>query len=146
MDEWCETVRSHLNGGEIPSNFIGHCCELKLEVGPPKPNVERRFDGYMHLPEYGLMFCPNLDGLDVHAFGKDKKNNLDGVLHAVVDENTAIDCELLNVVPDGSGARILNYHTRVFKYCGELALVRSYMLEFNCLSNEISNLVQYWCR
>ena len=81
-DLWCQKVAVYLEQPtKQPPNFIGHCCEWKVQrkvIDAARKAEElhewsapRRFNGYLHLPEYGLLLDPPLAGaVDVHAFGE----------------------------------------------------------------------------
>ena len=113
-----------LNSGFSQSNFIGHCCEWIVNQCTPKHHtLPRRFDGYLVYPEYGIMICPNFSGVDILALGKDSEHNLDEVWHAVIDEETSVQCEKLDIQPSGANAKICNIYSRKVIWNGSLCLV-----------------------
>ena len=112
-DNWCMMVGEYLRGNPASSQFVGHCCEW-LTAAPNQSTFqdERRFDGYLFLPEYAIMISPNFKGVDIHAFGGDNANKLPPVLHGVVDEDLAVQCKFLNIFPDRSASEIVDLYTR----------------------------------
>jgi hypothetical protein len=106
-DNWCVQVQAYLHSGVEPKQFIGHCCEwLQYKYAGPKPDdfagEERRYDGHLVLPEYGLLLDSPLDGnVDMHAFGNGDPR-MKGVWHALVPEGVAIEAQRQKLVPDGT--------------------------------------------
>ena len=146
-DEWCKVVKDYLNGMDVSSSFIGHCCEWQLEPKITNPFAERRFDGFLFLPEYAILISPNINGVDIHAFGKDRSNNLNGVMHAVVDEYVSVQCKAQNIVPDRSAARIVDLYSQTVKQSGCVYLVRNNFRLNDCIATQltISNSGQHNC-
>ena len=97
---------------------------VNLSQKSQTPFAERRFDGFLFLPEYAILISPNINGVDIHAFGKDRSNNLSGVMHAVVDEYVLVQCKAQNVVPDSSAARIVDLYSQTVKQSGCAYTVR----------------------
>ena len=123
-DDWCAEVMLCLNNSGPMNHFIGHCCELRFHSTPvSKTSYSQRFDGYLVLPEYQLMINPNFSGVDVHALGRDADNQLLDVWHAVVDEQTAIECEELNIVPNKSGAKLCDVYSHEVRWNDSLCSV-----------------------
>jgi hypothetical protein len=67
-------------------------------------SASRRLDGYLHLPEYGLLLDPPLAGaVDVHAFGECEGTR--GIWHAVVPSSVSIEAEKVKLEPNGADAK-----------------------------------------
>ena len=132
-DDWSEHVERYLSGNPSSHSFICNSCEFPTNIHGLNPHTPRRFDGYIFLPEYALLIAPNFSGVDVFALGKDSLHSLDAVLHAVVDEETAVECESQNVVPDKSAARIVDMYSRQIKHNGNTLKVCSLVFGFDCL-------------
>ena len=120
-DRWCREVSKYLEGGSSIPFVGGHCCEWTIqkklshvEFSKRCHNVllPRRFDGYLFLPEYGLLIDSPLNGsVDVHGFGESIKegryNHVDGVWHALIPQNIAIELEKQNVMPNGEDLKLV---------------------------------------
>ena len=130
-DDWYDYVVKFLSGLPTPLAFRCSFCEWSINLECSKPHMPRRFDGYLFLPDYALMICPNFAGVDIIALGQDSPNNLDAVLHAVVDEETSIKCESQNVVPDKTAARIADMYTRMISFNGRDIKVCGYCMIMN---------------
>ena len=49
-----------------------------------------RYDGYLHLPELGILIPPPiLKYVDVHGFGKEDSTDVPGLLHDVITRECA---------------------------------------------------------
>ena len=124
-DEWCALVGRHLSGEKVPLPFVGHCCEWQPEPQPVKSFFERRYDGYLYIPEYALLINPSFNGVDIHALGRDREHHLDAVWHAVVDDQVAIQCHALNIKAQGSSAFLADAFTKEIIFDGMYTKVRS---------------------
>ena len=54
------------------------------------------------------MICPNFAGVNILALLKDSEHNLDEVWHAMIDKETSVQCEKLDIQPLGANAKICN--------------------------------------
>ena len=124
-NDWCRIVREYLDGKQIPSSFVGHCCEWQQVQEVSNCKKERRFDGYIYFPEFSIMINPNFHGVDIHALGRDPDHNLDAVVHAVVNEDVAVECKSLNIIPDRSSARIVDLYTKQIEHDGSQTKVQN---------------------
>lgn len=127
-DDWYDSVLEYLPDSTSSLRFVCSFCECSVNLESSKPHMPRRFDGYLFLPDYALMICPNFAGLDIIALGEDRPNNLDAVLHAVVDEEVSIKCESQNVVPDRSAASIVDMYTKQITFHGRDCKVCDYCM------------------
>lgn len=90
-DKWCIDVQEYLLKGALNETFVGHCCEwLQLKKSAAKATehagLERRYDGHLVIPEYGLLLDSPLNGdVDMHAFGNGDPQ-LPGAWHGLVNE------------------------------------------------------------
>ena len=114
-DLWYHNVISNYDTNSSNS-FIGHCCEIRSNIANCKGNITKenskfglRYDGYIHLPQLGLLIPPPiLTHIDIHAFGKETHNGIPSLLHAVVGYSTSSKCMEDNVIPDNSNSKIIS--------------------------------------
>ena len=85
---------------------------------------ERRYDGFLFIPEYGLLIDSPLCQVDILALGKDPEHSLDALWHCVVNEDLSILAESKNVVPDGQSAKLSYAKTLTIKLQGKPSKVR----------------------
>ena len=74
-DRWCLEVKQYLVDGNAPEMFIGHCCELGSDSEKEKSFKKKkkscgdmRYDGYLHIPDFGVLISAKFDCTDVHGF------------------------------------------------------------------------------
>ena len=73
-DPWCCVVKKYILNGETPTNFVGHCCELTIGIErrryDKKNKIDiggRRYDGYLHLPDFAILVASKFQCTDVHG-------------------------------------------------------------------------------
>ena len=104
-DIWYHVVTRYIYDKKpIPLYFIGHCCEIKENVMLQSEEygfcntLQRKFDGYMHIPCAGLLLdSPSSMQIDMHAIGGSDRD-LTALKHAVVNEYTSIECYNKNII------------------------------------------------
>ena len=101
----------------------------------------------MFLPEYAIWVSPNIIGVNIHAFGKDSSNNLDAIMHAVVDEYVAVQCKAQNVVSGSSAARITDLYSQTVKHSGYAYTVRRilWVNDYIAMPLTMSDSGQHYC-
>lgn len=115
-DTWCQQVKSYIDDGSLPVNFVGNCCEFRsptndvYEGEEPLSNNDITISGvdlsgYLCLPEYGLLINPPFNSIDVHIFSNNRTSAIDGVYHSVVKKTIG------NISPDGSASRLISHRT-----------------------------------
>lgn len=116
-DRWCREVLKFLDTDVTPPSFIGHCCEWTAEYRQLKearkiPIKFTKFDGYMYLPEFGLLIDSPFKCIDVHGMGK--SGELPPAWHCVISHKAAEIYYEVNLQPDGKVARKHLIEDRVF--------------------------------
>ena len=73
-DHWCSVVKQYLIDDKQPEQFMGHCCELGRDADkdqllkcPKISSGDTRYDGYLHLPDFGVLISSDFDCSDVHG-------------------------------------------------------------------------------
>ena len=101
-DHWYQSVTKLMQGNQQSPLFIGHCCELKMTINnvkfqreskrTNKRNCHLLYDGYHHISGIQVLIPPSIkEHIDVHGLGREKSEELPGLLHGVVNaENAAL--------------------------------------------------------
>ena len=105
-DSWYNNVTKMLSNKSLNKDFIGHCCEINLNITnekkrkshllthqtrapPTSDNITIRA-GLLHLPQLHVFIdSPMISYVDVHGLGKEntEENCTPGLIHAVVHED-----------------------------------------------------------
>ena len=123
-DHWCHLVFLFLEGEEIPTNVVGHCCELKER----RPNSTLTFednahetcnddsysgrecDGDLFFPEFRLLIKTSFTTIDMHAVAPDQSDFLVGAWHCTIPLKNAINFHVSGIRPrafDRNGFKII---------------------------------------
>jgi len=83
-DNWLHAIQAGIRDNEQPVEFIGHYCEIRVQVEEsisnyrnmtdPTINKSLRYDVHLHLhlPELNTLFAPSIiDHVDIHGFGEE---------------------------------------------------------------------------
>ena len=137
-DNWYFHMKNVLCSGKVPPpDFVGHCCEVRKKIEESRqadPHITSvsslKFDGYLHLPQLHVLVPPPMDRfVDIHGFGAESEMDTPGLIHAVVNRETARLCYIHNVVPNGRNCK------GCFSECVTLKIVDIYgrKLELKCI-------------
>lgn len=113
-DRWCKEVNEYLHKGIYPKDFVGSCCELKVEQQKNRLHTstvrnETRYDGHLYLPEFSLIIDSPFECVDVHGLGGSAI--LPPVWHCVFSHKASESFHLANVIPDGKDADLRDDQT-----------------------------------
>ena len=103
-----------------PLSYVGHCCEIKASIdkcvkntNPPlncSENIELHYEGYLHLPELGILILPPIvKYVDVHRFGNEENLEVPGLLHGVIGRDCANECSILDIIPGGKDSDLISH-------------------------------------
>lgn len=129
-DKWYRQIVNFLRDGESPSDFIGHCCELKSnieeaidDVNSPKKittldTLDTKYDGCLHFPELHILLdTPYISHIDIHGLGKEQPLlGTPGLLHGVVDKACAIECHQENTMTKGTYTNLLSEYKETIEF------------------------------
>ena len=104
-DRWYNDIQDILKGKKETSSFVGHCCEIKLQVEEAAKSAKKQNNnkdvaisdgdngfykaGLLHFPQLHILVdSPLVDYVDVHGLGKEEcqENEKPGLLHAVTHQ------------------------------------------------------------
>jgi hypothetical protein len=112
LNEWFHQTTDYIETGTIPDEYIGNCCALEIDDTPNRnpPLSNRKFAGYLVCLDYGILISPSVSDMavDLHAFGNDCQAKVDGVVHAVVSDDVAIQAAKNDVIPNSQKCRLVH--------------------------------------
>ena len=119
-NNWYHQVQDTILRDKQLLSYVGHCCEIKASIdkcvkniNPPlncSENIELRYNGYLHLPELGILIPPPIVRyVDVHGFRKEENSEVPGLLHGVIGRDCANECSISDIVSDEKDSDLISH-------------------------------------